>query len=539
MKKLIWLVALLLTFGPVASVAAETALPALVFREVKIKGQDFIVLQATVDAVKLDEYWLGYSSSQALESIDPDDKLATVSLDKDESVLLVNDDAVPACDSKYTMSMPIDLADSKGTLVLWHRTVGLTPGSIVYDRVDSFTWTATASAKADIVRPDSVEKSLALPVWFRDLKTGTMTWKVGDLTTNDAGCTLTVVGGTTSESYVDPETKPPEVKTSPTTKDDTSSKPTPETGDKPATEAETKDTASSESGSTTTKPVSEASSSLGAVITPPTTQPEGSVLGETVVLDPPKITELLPNPTGSGTDDTDEYIELFNPNDIDFPIGGYTLQTGTTTKHSYVFPVGTTLAAKSFTAFYSSATKLTLSNTAGQARLIDPKDNVLSETAAYDGADDGMAWALVNDVWQWTTTPTPSAVNLATSPVLATASAVSAVKLATATVTNKLATTTTKAAATTKVATTAAKSSTTAKTTKTTKTAATTTKKAATSTKGVASVATQPVRGIHPLVLAGVVMAAVGYGLYEHRNDMANALYKFRSNRAVRRSNRG
>ena len=48
-------------------------------------------------------------------------------------------------------------------------------------------------------------------------------------------------------------------------------------------------------------------------------------------LSAPQISELLPNPAGTGNDATDEFIELYNPNDQPFDLSGFVLQTGLTT----------------------------------------------------------------------------------------------------------------------------------------------------------------------------------------------------------------
>jgi len=316
---------------------------------------------------------------------------------------------------------------------------------------------------ADIVRPTTAEDGLVTPTWFRDLKAGNLAWQVGDLTEDDTlGCVLrnktqAVLGAYTGTS----DTNPPAV--------------------------------------------IEGDASDGAN--------DPTVSNGNVGLLAPQITELLPNPAGTGTDATDEFVELYNPNSTIFDLSGYTLETGLTTKHDYVFPGGTILGAFSFTAFTAAQTVLSMSNTSGQATLLDPTGAILAQSDPYGTAADGKAWALADGAWYWTNTPTAGASNIiAVTPV---AAAVATVKRALTT-----------AKATTKKATTA-KAATAKKTTK-----------AASSTAKVASDATKPIRGIHPLVLALVALAALGYGIYEYRHDMANAFHKFRADRAARRSHR-
>lgn len=130
----------------------------------------------------------------------------------------------------------------------------------------------------------------------------------------------------------------------------------------------------------------------------------------------PQITELVPNPLGTGNDSSDEYIELYNANDSAFDLSGFALQSGLTTLHSYLFLDGASLPPHSFTAFYASKTKLTLSNSGSQVKLLDPLSNSIAATDPYSLAADGQAWAFANGTWYWTTQPTPNAANVITQP---------------------------------------------------------------------------------------------------------------------------
>ena len=221
----------------------------------------------------------------------------------------------------------------------------------------------------------------------------------------------------------------------------------------------------------------------------------------------PQLTELLPNPLGAGNDDSDEYIELYNSNPTSFDLSGFTLQTGTTTKHNYVFPAGTLVPPQSFTALFSTDTGLSLSNSGGQADLLDPFGNTLSRTDAYGTAKDGQAWALANGHWYWTTQATPGAANVVKQVV-------------------------TSASSKTKTARSKA-----GKGSGAVKGASTATAATAGSAASGAADATAPAP-IHPYVLAAVAALAVGYGVYEYRHDLGNRFHQFRTNRAARRAAR-
>jgi hypothetical protein len=221
----------------------------------------------------------------------------------------------------------------------------------------------------------------------------------------------------------------------------------------------------------------------------------------------PGITELLPNPLGSGNDNTDEFVEIYNANASEFDLSGFGLQVGTTNLHSYTFPSGTRLAPKSFTAFFSADTGLSLSNSGGQAKLLDPFGNSLSSSATYGTAKDGQSWALAKGSWQWTTDVTPGAQNVIVVP----------------TAKKK----TTKHRATTK-------------TSGSVKGASTSKKAASKASTNSSQLAADASSGspVHASLLALVVIAALLYGAYEYRADLANHLHQFRRHIAARRAGR-
>lgn len=137
---------------------------------------------------------------------------------------------------------------------------------------------------------------------------------------------------------------------------------------------------------------------------------------EDIGLKLPQITELLPNPLGSGNDSTDEFIELYNPNDKEFVLTGFRLGAGTKSIRTYSFPAGLRLPPKSFTAFYSEETGLSLSNSGSQAVFAGPGGEILVKTEPYPAAKDGQPWALANGKWQWSTRLTPGAMNVIVAP---------------------------------------------------------------------------------------------------------------------------
>jgi hypothetical protein len=125
---------------------------------------------------------------------------------------------------------------------------------------------------------------------------------------------------------------------------------------------------------------------------------------------PLKITELLPNAIGS--DEGNEFIEIFNPNDSDVDLINYVLYFGSDYVHAYQFPLGSHIGAGQYLSFSNDDIKFTLVNTTSSARLSASDGTVIDETPIYLNPVDGMAWALIDDKWQYTNRPTPGAINI-------------------------------------------------------------------------------------------------------------------------------
>ncbi|MFZ3009507.1 MAG: lamin tail domain-containing protein [Candidatus Microsaccharimonas sp.] len=122
-----------------------------------------------------------------------------------------------------------------------------------------------------------------------------------------------------------------------------------------------------------------------------------------------KLSEILPN--ASGSDQGNEFIEIYNPNDLPLLLDRYTLWVGQSLEKSYTFPVGTIIDAKSYKSFTNTQIAFSLLNSSSQVRLTSDGE-ILDESPMYDTPDDNIAWAMIDDQWQYTNQLTPGSSNL-------------------------------------------------------------------------------------------------------------------------------
>ncbi len=434
---------------PFKSVLSATTPPVpavpltLAVSEIKVTGDEFIILRNNTgkDIADLSGYWLDdFNSNQPLGSgvSRSTQQLPATKLANGQTVLL-SSSGMAVCGAAVVSKLSVSLTDSAGFLQVVQ--ISQTSLGVMQVPVDYVSWSSGADSIISNLPSTTKDPKAA---YYRYANSTGYAWQLADLDTTNP-CQLNVAGGATVSTGL-------------------------------------------------TQPISPVPSVVGI-----SGNNSLNIPSDDVGLAAPQISEVLPNPASPQIDADDEFIELYNSNNNSFNLSGFILQVGTTTVHKYSFPDGTHMDPHQFMAFYSSDTGLSLSNTDGQVKLLEPGGNVLGQTDEYTSAKDGYAWVPADGLWQWTTTPTANAANIITTPPLSK----SAVKSAT----------TTKSAKSSKA-----------------KTKATPIK---TSSNSFSS--GTPASSLHPAILAGIGSLAVIYALYEYRNDLANQLYKFRRNRDSRR----
>lgn len=441
----------LVTRHPASADASNN--PSLIISQLKItssNGQFITLYNATNTALNMANYQLEYFNSYDLNKATSSRLIVLSGTVPPHGYFMVNDDALLLCYRLTVDSVSLGLSGTAGLVEVLAFNQAASGGAVTPVLQDYVGWSKTAVSGVQTLPGSSDAFLQRLPVDTNNnpkiATPGTGSWQSVQPDTGNA-CNLVGVG----------------------------------------------------SGGATTVPTG-----LGQLL--PSSEPPATIIGvaasgtaatATPVMPPsdiglmaPSVTEILPNPTGTGNDSTDEFIELYNPNAVSFDLSGFDLQSGTTSLHVSTFPAGTSLPPHSFTAFYSKTTNLSLSNSGGQVKLLDPFGSSISASGVYASANDGEAWALAKGKWYWTSSPTPGKANIINQPV-----------------TKKKAS---------------------AKSTKTTAKGAKTTATKIKTASGTSDPETATTSPIHLRTLALVAVAALLYGAYEYRADLANRIYKLR-----------
>jgi len=136
------------------------------------------------------------------------------------------------------------------------------------------------------------------------------------------------------------------------------------------------------------------------------------------------LNEFLPAPkyidfNGDGEANLmDEYIELYNPQEISIQLTGWALDDGEAGSNPYHLPDGTIIGARGFLLFFRSETGIALNNDGDDVRLLAP-DGQIIDAYTYLEAPWDQAWSRTEDGaggWTLLYAPSPGGPNIAPPP---------------------------------------------------------------------------------------------------------------------------
>lgn len=123
---------------------------------------------------------------------------------------------------------------------------------------------------------------------------------------------------------------------------------------------------------------------------------------------PLEVTELLPNPKGA--DDGAEFIELYNPNDVDVDLAWWEFYLNGDDKKPYKFPDGLKIGAGEYLVVKNSDVAFSLRNSSGSLSLRSLGGQFTVDVPTWQNAKDDKSWALIAGVWQFAE-PSPGVEN--------------------------------------------------------------------------------------------------------------------------------
>lgn len=122
------------------------------------------------------------------------------------------------------------------------------------------------------------------------------------------------------------------------------------------------------------------------------------------------INELLISPAG---DDTKmEFVEIYNAGSAVGDLSGWMMEDISGKAGRYIFPAGTKISPGEYQAWYSSTTKLSLNNSGDGASLKDASGGLIFRTPLSAAAKEGASFVIKDEMWLWTSEPTPGKENV-------------------------------------------------------------------------------------------------------------------------------
>ena len=126
------------------------------------------------------------------------------------------------------------------------------------------------------------------------------------------------------------------------------------------------------------------------------------------------LNEIYPNPPGSEEDE--EYVELYNPTDGEINLSGWTLDDETDGGSSpYVIPEGNTIAAKGYKTFKKADTKISLNNSGDTVGIFDNNGGTM-DSFTYSTIDEGKTHGRTPDGGSWAILSSSSENSANTTP---------------------------------------------------------------------------------------------------------------------------
>jgi len=120
------------------------------------------------------------------------------------------------------------------------------------------------------------------------------------------------------------------------------------------------------------------------------------------------INEVLAS--SDGTDETGEWIEIYNSNNFEINLSGWKIKDTAGTPKTFVIAENKKITGFGFLVFARPETKITLNNDGDGVVLQNPNGEIV-DSVEFGKSSKGASFAKFFSGWQWTNSPTPSYEN--------------------------------------------------------------------------------------------------------------------------------
>ncbi len=121
------------------------------------------------------------------------------------------------------------------------------------------------------------------------------------------------------------------------------------------------------------------------------------------------LNEILPSP--EGPDQENEWIEIYNQNEIEVDLSGWKLYDTEGSNNIYTFPTGKKIQGNNYLLLKRPTTKIVLNNTKDGLKIVNP-GGIISDEISYTKALANQSYNRLGSVWAWSETLTPGLKNI-------------------------------------------------------------------------------------------------------------------------------
>jgi len=121
------------------------------------------------------------------------------------------------------------------------------------------------------------------------------------------------------------------------------------------------------------------------------------------------FSEILPSPEGA--DEQNEWIEIYNTNNVDIDLSGWKIKDKEGSITNFLISKDTKMPAYGYLVFKRPETKITLNNTTDGLFLSWPNDKIV-DSVTFEKAPINQTYNRIGTNWQWSISLTPGTKNI-------------------------------------------------------------------------------------------------------------------------------